>query len=198
MHFRSGFLRGCVSRSAEHICSDTSSCGSGGVRCAPGSVCSPRSTMIFIGSEVLKGVRFSMCPGPLTGEAPPFVLKKGCAVRSGEPESEAEQPEAKVLWNGAEGLLLSLRMRVGGLLNCFNIPSQSQTHQHMRCFFSRRSIVACVFQHMKANRLARGQTDLQTARAQRERFPRVLHEADPSKLACMPRNQTGRHRRSRS
>ena len=34
-----------------------------------------------------------------------FVLKKGCTVRSGELESEAEKPEAKVLWNGAEGLL---------------------------------------------------------------------------------------------
>ena len=61
--------------------------------------------MIFIGSEFLKGVRFSMCPAPRAGEAPPFVLKKGCTVRSGELESEAEKPEAKVLWNGAEGLL---------------------------------------------------------------------------------------------
>ena len=38
-----------------------------------------------------------MCLGPRAGEAPPFLLKKL--------ESEAEKPEAKVLWNGAEGLL---------------------------------------------------------------------------------------------
>ena len=47
--YRSGFLRGCVTRSAENICSVTSSCGCGGVRCARGG-CSPMSTMLFIGS----------------------------------------------------------------------------------------------------------------------------------------------------
>ena len=48
---------------------------------------------------------FSMCSGPRAGEAPPFLLKKGCTLRNGELESEAEKPEAEALWNGAEGLL---------------------------------------------------------------------------------------------
>ena len=36
-------------------------------------------------------------------------------------------------------------------LFCSDVPSKSQTHQHRFCFFSRQSIGACVYKHMKTN-----------------------------------------------
>ena len=67
---RGGFLRGCATRSAENNCSVTSSGERWNLQHTTMRVLA-EVNKTFRRKRISEGVRFSMCPGPRAGEAPP-------------------------------------------------------------------------------------------------------------------------------